>query len=161
MGFVERIKSIAAKFNQKEQKREGIYCLSQERGGGAPAPIVLGAIGGLRPSTATAMVRQMTSEQIEAHIKCFDPARGKLLEDVVKKACEANSKVSATKLAQMHRTSVAEIQQRLIDLGYIEDKSGLHYFTERGRDVGGEYRKNHPEASNADGFMVWPADLSI
>lgn len=134
MGFMERIKSIAAKF--KPKKQDGIYCLSQERGGGAPTPIVLGAIGGLRPSTATAMVRQIKDR-------------------------EANSKVSATKLAQMHRTSVAEIQQRLIDLGYIEDKSGLHFFTERGRDVGGEYRKNHPEASNADGFMVWPADLSI
>jgi len=63
-------------------------------------------------------------------------------------------KLSATQLARKHNTSTAAIQQNLMRLGYIEVNRGLHFFTELGRSVGGEYRKNHPEASDADGHMV-------
>ncbi|MGF6996857.1 hypothetical protein [Paraburkholderia sp. GAS32] len=70
-------------------------------------------------------------------------------------------KLSATQLARKCYTSTGEIQKKLIHLGYIEVHSGLHYFTALGRSVGGEYRKNHPGASDADGHMVWPIDLPL
>jgi hypothetical protein len=70
-------------------------------------------------------------------------------------------KLSATQLARRCNTSTAAIQQKLVQLGYIEVRSGLHYFTDLGRSVGGEYRKNHPGASDADGHMVWPIDLPL
>ncbi len=70
-------------------------------------------------------------------------------------------KLSATKLARKHNTSVAAIQQQLVRLGYIEVRSGLHYFTELGRSIGGEWRQNDPKASFCDGYMVWPANLPL
>lgn len=70
-------------------------------------------------------------------------------------------KLSATQLARRRNTSTAAIQKQLVHLGYIEVRSGLHYFTELGRSVGGDYRKNHPGASDADGHMVWPIDLPL
>ena len=70
--------TLFAKF--KSKKQDGIYCLSQEREGGAPAPIVLGAIGGLRPSTATAMVMQMTPEERELTTKLFGGDQSRIQE---------------------------------------------------------------------------------
>lgn len=70
-------------------------------------------------------------------------------------------KLSATKLACRYNTSAALVQQRLIRLGYIEVRSGFHYFTDLGRSVGGEWRTNHPGASSVAGHMVWPANLSL
>ncbi|MGF6604958.1 hypothetical protein P3T23_009714 [Paraburkholderia sp. GAS448] len=67
-------------------------------------------------------------------------------------------KLSATQLARKYNVSTASVQKKLIELGYIEVRSGLHFFTELGRSVGGEYRKNHADASDADGHMVWPFD---
>ncbi len=68
----------------------------------------------------------------------------------------ATEKLSATKFARRSNTSAAEIQRRFIHLGYIEVRGGLHHFTELGRSVGGEFRKNHP---TDDGYMVWPIGL--
>lgn len=67
-------------------------------------------------------------------------------------------KLSATQLARKYNVSTASVQKKLIELGYIEVRNGLHLFTELGRGVGGEYRKNHADASDADGHMVWPFD---
>lgn len=68
-------------------------------------------------------------------------------------------KLSVTKLARMRNQSVVEVQQQLIERGYMEVKSGLHFFTDSGREVGGEIRKNHPNAS--EGHMVWPATILL
>lgn len=69
-------------------------------------------------------------------------------------------KLSATKLARMRNESVIEVQQQLIERGYIEaTKSELFYFTESGRKAGGEIRKNHPDAS--EGHMVWPESILL
>lgn len=67
-------------------------------------------------------------------------------------------KLSATQLARKYNVSTASVQSKLIELGYIEVHSGLHFFTELGRSVGGEFRKNHADASDVDGHMVWPFD---
>jgi hypothetical protein len=67
-------------------------------------------------------------------------------------------KLSATKIAKKYNTSIAVVQQNLVQLGYVEVRAGLHYFTDLGRAVGGEWRQN-PGASSVDGYMVWPADL--
>jgi hypothetical protein len=67
-------------------------------------------------------------------------------------------KLSATQLARKYNVSSASVQNALIKLGYIEVRSGWHFFTDLGRSVGGEYRKNHAHASDADGHMVWPVD---
>lgn len=70
-----------------------------------------------------------------------------------------SEKLSATKIAQKFNTSVIAVQQKLIQLGYVEVKTGLHYFTDLGRAVGGEWRQNDPKASSVDGYMVWPVEL--
>lgn len=53
--------------------------------------------------------------------------------------------------------TTSAIQQKLARLGYIEVRNGLHFFTDLGRAVGGDIRKNHPDA--LEGHMVWPVDL--
>lgn len=72
-----------------------------------------------------------------------------------------SEKLSATKLARKNNTSADAIQQQLIRLGYIEVRSGFHYFTDLGRSVGGEWRQNDPKASDLDGYMVWPSDILV
>jgi hypothetical protein len=69
MSFVGRIKSIAGRF--KPKKREGIYYLGQDHDVDTLAPVVLGTIGGLKPSVAHAIVMQMTPVQREANMRCF------------------------------------------------------------------------------------------
>lgn len=70
-------------------------------------------------------------------------------------------KLSATKLARKHNTSTAEIQRQLICRGYIEERGGLHFFTDLGKSVGGEWRKVSDPNNGYDGHMVWPADLLL
>lgn len=112
MGFMEGIKSIAAKF--KPKKQDGIYCLSQERDGGAPAPIVLGTIGGMRPSTVHALVMQMTSAQREEHVRCFgasvDPSR---IQELYGKdsSSDANALIQGLNV-KLHDTTEKGDQQR-------------------------------------------------
>lgn len=71
----------------------------------------------------------------------------------------AIDKLSATKLARGRNESIGDIQQKLIERGYIEVKSGLHFLTDSGRKAGGEIRKNNPKAY--DGHMVWPVNISL
>ncbi|MFM0642213.1 hypothetical protein PQQ63_36615 [Paraburkholderia metrosideri] len=84
-------------------------------------------------------------------------ARAALASSLAESAVRVE-KLSATQLARKYNVPTASVQKKLIELGYIEVRSGLHFFTELGRSVGGEYRKNQADASDADGHMVWPFD---
>ncbi|TXH00046.1 MAG: hypothetical protein E6R08_01015 [Nevskiaceae bacterium] len=70
------------------------------------------------------------------------------------------NKVSATRLAKRYGTTPAEVQQRLARLGYIEVRSGLHFFTDKGKQVGGEWVQT-PDSWDSCGYMIWPADLPL
>lgn len=79
----------------------------------------------------------------------------------VPSAASVNSdKVSATHLARKYGTTPMDIQARLARLGYIEVRSGWHYFTDKGRAAGGEWHQR-PGSTGDDGHMVWPADLEL
>lgn len=69
------------------------------------------------------------------------------------------AKLSATQLARGRNEPLVAIQQKLIDRGYVDVRGGLYFFTDLGRAVGGEIRKNHPEAH--EGHMVWPANIAL
>lgn len=70
------------------------------------------------------------------------------------------NKLSAKQLASRRNEPLMVIQQKLIERGYVEVRGGgLYFFTDLGRKVGGEIRKNHPEAH--EGHMVWPADIEL
>lgn len=69
---------------------------------------------------------------------------------------EVSQKASATKLAKLLGTSAADVQQQLIQLGYISSERGWHKLTELGVSVGGEHQRHHP---TDDGFFVWPVDV--
>lgn len=71
----------------------------------------------------------------------------------------AVEKLSATKLARKYKTSAAAIQRQLVRLGYIEVRSGYHYFTDLGRSVGGDYRQTGER--DFEGHMVWPVDTPL
>lgn len=74
----------------------------------------------------------------------------------------AAPKLSATKLARKHDVPVVLVQTALIALGYLEDKGGLHFMTDLGRSIGGEWVKNHPGSSAYDGgYVAWPEDLEL
>ncbi|ASL48857.1 hypothetical protein bAD24_p00780 (plasmid) [Burkholderia sp. AD24] len=95
--------------------------------------------------------------QAHDRLSCIEDERSRLRAGDMKAAVRIE-KLSATQLARKYNVSTASVQKKLIELGYIEVRSGLHFFTEVGREVGGEYRKNHADASDADGHMVWPFD---
>lgn len=70
-----------------------------------------------------------------------------------------NSKLSATQLARLHKTTAKSIQNYLIGAGYIENNSGLYFLSDLGRSIGGVWKKSHSMATSQEGYFVWPITI--
>jgi phosphatidylserine/phosphatidylglycerophosphate/cardiolipin synthase-like enzyme len=65
-------------------------------------------------------------------------------------------KLTSAKLAASLGMKTGELHQRMVEQGLLELKGTLHYLTENGKAVGGEFRKG------ANGFFfLWPVDVKI
>lgn len=67
------------------------------------------------------------------------------------------NKISTSALAKSCNVSAKEVVQRLLDLGLIEEKSGLKVLTEQGFASGGEYQ----ESDKYGKYIIWPEDLDM
>ena len=69
-----------------------------------------------------------------------------------------SSKLSSSKLAQrLGVKSTAELLERMVAAGLLESKDGKHLLTEKGREIGGEFKPN----SKFGPYFVWPEALKI
>ncbi len=65
------------------------------------------------------------------------------------------SKLTTSKLAQKQGVKTAELQERLIAIGYLELRDGKHYITMKGKEAGGEFRMS-PKFGP---YFLWPEGL--
>lgn len=89
----------------------------------------------------------------------------RLSEEIETKAAAAEAdesqepvydKLTTSKLAQKMGVSAAELIERLMDAGFLEDRSGRSYITTAGRTGGGEFKMGR-----AGPYFLWPCDLVI
>lgn len=66
-------------------------------------------------------------------------------------------KLTSSKIAKKLGMKTAELLEKLTELGYLELKENKHYLTEKGKEIGGEFRMSRRFGP----YFLWPDDLSI
>lgn len=70
----------------------------------------------------------------------------------IEDAEEAPGKLTTSKLATKLGIKTTELTTRLVDAGYFEIKGGKPFLTDKGKQVGGEWRKS----SKFGSYFLWP-----
>ena len=101
-------------------------------------------------------------EEAQRIIRISDEVR-MTLEKVVKepepKADEEESsdKLSSSRLAKSFGLKTSELLEKLTTAGLLEDRAGKPYLTQKGKDLGGEFRMS-PKFGP---YFVWPTTLDL
>jgi phosphatidylserine/phosphatidylglycerophosphate/cardiolipin synthase-like enzyme len=101
-------------------------------------------------------------EEAQRIIRISDEVR-MTLEKVVKEPEpktdeeEASDKLSSSRLAKSLGLKTAELLQRLEAGGLLEDRAGKPYLTQKGKDLGGEFRMS-PKFGP---YFIWPSTLEV
>jgi phosphatidylserine/phosphatidylglycerophosphate/cardiolipin synthase-like enzyme len=66
-------------------------------------------------------------------------------------------KISTSKVAKKLRLKTSDFIEKLVDIGYLEFANNIHILTEKGVDIGGEFKKS----KRFGDYFVWPEDLEI
>lgn len=66
------------------------------------------------------------------------------------------SKLTTYRLAQKLSMKNADLETLLIQKEYLEDRDGRLFITQKGRDIGGEFR-----TSKRGPYFLWPTDLNF
>ncbi|MBK1702825.1 phospholipase D family protein [Thiococcus pfennigii] len=67
----------------------------------------------------------------------------------------ATEKLTTSKLAKRLGMKTAELTEKLVQSGLLEAREGKHYITDRGKEVGGEFRMS-PKFGP---YFLWPESL--
>lgn len=70
---------------------------------------------------------------------------------------EASGKLTTSKLASKLGLKTAELTEKLLGLGHLELRGGKPYLTEKGKGIGGEWRRS----SKFGSYFLWPEDLRV
>lgn len=70
---------------------------------------------------------------------------------------EHSGKLTTSKLASKLGLKTAELQEKLISIGYLEFRDKLVYLTDIGKKAGGEFKKSQKFGY----YFIWPLDLTI
>jgi len=70
---------------------------------------------------------------------------------------ESSGKLTSSKLAQKLGIKTSDLTDKLISAGFLETKEGKPYLTEKGKVVGGEYRKS-PKYGY---YFLWPESIKL
>ena len=70
---------------------------------------------------------------------------------------ESSGKLTSSKLAQKLGIKTNDLIDKLLAAGYLETKEGKPYLTEKGKTVGGEYRKS-PKFGP---YFLWPESIKL
>ncbi|WP_462174344.1 phospholipase D family protein [Pseudoalteromonas xiamenensis] len=66
-------------------------------------------------------------------------------------------KLSTSKFAKLHKMKTQEMLEKLALEGYLRKEGESHKLTEKGVDIGGEFKKS----SKFGEYFVWPSDFSF
>ena len=70
---------------------------------------------------------------------------------------EASDKLTTSKLAAKHGLKTPQMIERLMQLGYLEDRNQKPYLSSKGKEIGGEFRMS----SKFGPYFLWPESLKI
>ncbi|MEM5785910.1 MAG: phospholipase D family protein [Syntrophobacteraceae bacterium] len=70
---------------------------------------------------------------------------------------ESTGKLTTSKLAQKHGMKTGGLLEKLMSLGYLEDRNGKNYITAKGKDIGGEFKISRKFGP----YFVWPENLPL
>jgi phosphatidylserine/phosphatidylglycerophosphate/cardiolipin synthase-like enzyme len=70
---------------------------------------------------------------------------------------EISDKLTTSKLAAKHGLKTPQMIERLMNLGYLEDRNQKPYLAAKGKEVGGEFRMS-PKFGP---YFLWPESLKI
>lgn len=103
-----------------------------------------------------------TYEEAQRIIRISDEVR-MTLEKVAKEPDAQNEedpaheKISTSKLAQKLKLRTDELLARLKQQGYLEERDGKSYLTEKGKEKGGEFRLS----ARFGPYFVWPVTMTV
>ena len=64
-------------------------------------------------------------------------------------------KLTTSKLAKRLGMKTNELTEKLVQSGFLEVREGKHYITDKGKEVGGEFRMSQKFGP----FFLWPESL--
>ena len=95
---------------------------------------------------------RMTLEKVQSSFDEEDTQSGESPDD----APTAYAKLTTYRLAQKLGVKNSDLENQLIEQGYLEYKGSRLFITQKGRDSGGEFR-----TSKKGPYFLWPADLRL
>lgn len=70
---------------------------------------------------------------------------------------EEQSKLTTSKLAKKLKLKTQDLLNKLLSEGYLEDKDGKNYLTEKGKSAGGEFKYSKKFGP----YFLWPETLEV
>jgi phosphatidylserine/phosphatidylglycerophosphate/cardiolipin synthase-like enzyme len=99
-------------------------------------------------------------EESQRIIRISDEVRMSL-EKVVKEESEEDTafseKLTTSKLAQKLGLKTNDLLEKFVKLGYLESRNGSKYITNKGKEVGGEFRMSQKFGP----YFLWPEDIQL
>ncbi len=66
-------------------------------------------------------------------------------------------KLTSSKLAKKLGVKTQELLEKLVSLGFLSEQDGKHTLTEKGKDIGGEFKYS----KRFGPYFIWPEDMEI
>jgi hypothetical protein len=66
-----------------------------------------------------------------------------------------SGKLTTSKLAQRLKMKTNELTDQFVQAGFLEVRNGKHYITDKGKEVGGEFRMSPKFGA----YFLWPETL--
>lgn len=98
---------------------------------------------------------RLETKKLKACIKT-DILHVKNLKEKHKKEEENTKKLTTSKLALLHNIKTDELNKKLVEIGYLEEKETKLYLTNKGKEIGGEWKPN-----KFGGYFLWNEDTKI
>ena len=70
---------------------------------------------------------------------------------------DSTTKLTSSKIAQKHKLKTPELLDKLTTLGYLSFIDGKHSLTDKGKEVGGEFKFSKKFGP----YFIWPEDMTI
>ena len=96
------------------------------------------------------------SDEVRISFEKVDSSQNESAQEESDKELEY-SKITSSKLAKKHGVKTGELFKNLVEKGFLSDQDGKHTLTEKGKDVGGEFKYSKRFGS----YFIWPKDMSI
>lgn len=96
------------------------------------------------------------SDEVRISFEKVDNSKSEEAEEETSEEHEY-SKITSSKLAKKHGVKTADLLKKMQDQGFLSEKEGKHVLTEKGKDIGGEFKYS----KRFGPYFIWPEDINI